>query len=145
MNSATRLVLLYSLFAAIATVVNIATQILCILLYTGSYAVEVSILAGTASGLPVKYILEKLYIFRFRSESLAHDGKLFTIYTVMGIFTTAIFWGTEYMFHLLFNSDFMRYTGGVIGLCIGYIIKYQLDKRYVFVTTTMENNKRQEA
>ena len=26
----------------------------------------------------------------------------------------------------------MRYLGGVIGLMIGYIIKYQLDKRYVF-------------
>jgi putative flippase GtrA len=26
----------------------------------------------------------------------------------------------------------MRYTGAVIGLAIGYIIKYLLDKRFVF-------------
>jgi len=26
----------------------------------------------------------------------------------------------------------MRYVGGVIGLAIGYYVKYQLDKRYVF-------------
>ena len=133
MNAATRLVLLYSLFAAIATVVNIGVQVLCIALYSGIYAVEISILAGTASGLPVKYVLEKRYIFAFRADNLAHDGKLFVVYTAMGVFTTLLFWGIEYAFHLLFNTDFMRYVGGVTGLCIGYAIKYQLDKRYVFV------------
>ena len=47
--------------------------------------------------------------------------------------TTALFWGTEYVFHLAFDSDLMRYIGGVLGLVGGHIIKYQLDKRYVFV------------
>ena len=28
----------------------------------------------------------------------------------------------------------MRYLGGVIGLAIGYLTKYHLDKRYVFRT-----------
>jgi hypothetical protein len=28
----------------------------------------------------------------------------------------------------------MRYVGGCIGLAIGYVIKYRLDKRYVFRT-----------
>lgn len=26
----------------------------------------------------------------------------------------------------------MRYLGGVLGLAIGYVIKYELDKRFVF-------------
>ena len=51
----------------------------------------------------------------------------------MGVFTTAIFWGTEYAFHLIFTTDAMRYIGGVLGLTIGYYIKYQLDKRFVFI------------
>jgi hypothetical protein len=28
----------------------------------------------------------------------------------------------------------MRYLGGIIGLAIGYLTKYRLDKRYVFRT-----------
>jgi len=28
----------------------------------------------------------------------------------------------------------MRYLGGAIGLTLGYVIKYRLDKRFVFVT-----------
>ena len=33
-----------------------------------------------------------------------------------------------------FASDLMRYVGGVIGLSIGLYVKYQLDKKYVFVS-----------
>ena len=30
----------------------------------------------------------------------------------------------------------MLYLGGAVGLAIGYVLKYQLDKRFVFVTRT---------
>ena len=50
----------------------------------------------------------------------------------MGVVTTVIFWGFEFAFDAIWNSMEMRYTGGVIGLAIGYYVKYQLDKRYVF-------------
>ncbi len=50
----------------------------------------------------------------------------------MGLVTTMIFWGFEYGFHLIFESKKMRYFGGIIGLAIGYFIKYHLDKRFVF-------------
>ena len=49
------------------------------------------------------------------------------------VFTTAIFWGVEYAFHLIFGTGTMRYMGAVIGLALGFYIKYQLDKNYVFV------------
>ena len=125
---------LYSLFAAFSTAINIGFQMLSIWFYKGPYAVEVSILVGTAAGLPLRYLLEKRYIFAFKSNDIAHDGKLFVLYTFMGVFTTAIFWGVEYAFHLIFGTDTMRYVGGVIGLAIGFYVKYQLDKKYVFVS-----------
>ena len=56
----------------------------------------------------------------------------------MGVFTTAIYWGVEYAFHLIFATDTMRYVGGVIGLAIGFYVKYQLDKKYVFVSGDKE-------
>jgi len=50
----------------------------------------------------------------------------------MGLATTLIFWGFEFSFHYFFETKEMRYLGGVIGLAIGYLTKYHLDKRFVF-------------
>ena len=50
----------------------------------------------------------------------------------MGLFTTFVFWGVEFAFQYVFGTDGMRYLGGAIGLTIGSIIKYKLDKRFVF-------------
>tara|TARA_B110000285_G_scaffold168846_1_gene188886 strand:- start:85 stop:513 length:429 start_codon:yes stop_codon:yes gene_type:complete len=124
---------LYTLFAAFSTVINIGSQVLSIWAYTGPYAVELSILVGTAVGLPPRYFLEKRYIFAFKSKNLTNDGKMFVLYSAMGLITTAIFWGTEYTFHLIYDTEAMRYFGGVIGLAIGFYVKYQLDKKYVFI------------
>ena len=128
------IVLLYIVFASLSTAINIGSQMLSMGIYKGFYAVEISILVGTATGLPLRYLLEKRYIFSFKSSDIRHDGQLFVLYSSMGVLTTAIFWLTEYAFHLLFAEDFMRYVGGVIGLGIGFYVKYRLDKEYVFVT-----------
>ena len=133
-KTAMSIAVLYSLFAAFSTAINIGCQILSIWLYKGPYAVEVSIFFGTAAALPLRYLLEKRYIFAFKSNNIAHDGQLFVLYSFMGVFTTAIFWGVEYAFHLIFVTDTMRYVGGVIGLALGFYVKYQLDKKYVFVS-----------
>lgn len=134
-KTAVSIAVLYTLFAAFSTVINIGAQMLSIWAYTGPYAVEASILVGTAAGLPLRYYLEKRYIFAFQSKSMAHDGQLFVLYSFMGVFTTAIFWGVEYAFYLIFETATMRYMGGVIGLAIGFYVKYQLDKKYVFVSS----------
>ena len=132
-KSATKIAVLYSLFAGLSTVVNIGSQMLSMHIYSGIYAVEISIFVGTLAGLPLRYFLEKRYIFSFQSKNIKHDGQLFILYSFMGVFTTLIFWGTEYAFHLIFTTDAMRYIGGVLGLTIGYYVKYQLDKRFVFI------------
>ena len=133
-RTAVSLALLYTLFAAFSTAMNIGAQMLSMWTYTGLYAIEISILVGTAAGLPLRYFLEKRYIFAFQSKSMAHDGQLFVLYSLMGVFTTVIFWGVEYAFYLTFATDTMRYVGGVIGLAIGFYVKYQLDKNFVFVS-----------
>lgn len=137
MRPMVRIVVYYAIFAALATAVNIGIQALVIWLYDGLHDIALSVLAGTAAGLPVKYMLEKRYIFRFQANDFAHDGKLFVLYSFFGVFTTLLFWGVEYLFHYLFATDGMRLLGGAIGLSLGYIIKYHLDKRYVFVLPTV--------
>ena len=137
-KTATKIAVLYTLFAVVSTAINIGSQMVSIWVYEGPFSVEISILVGTAMGLPLRYFLEKRYIFNFTSKNYAHDGKLFVFYSAMGVITTLIFWGTEYAFHLIYDTDVMRYIGGVIGLSIGFYVKYQLDKKYVFVNSTNE-------
>ena len=137
-KTATKIAVLYTLFAVLSTAINIGSQMLSIWIYKGPLSVEISILVGTVMGLPLRYFLEKRYIFNFTSKNLVHDGKLFIFYSAMGVITTLIFWGTEYAFHLIYDTDFMRYLGGVIGLSIGFYVKYQLDKKYVFVNSSNE-------
>lgn len=132
-RTAVTIAVLYVLFAAFSTSVNIGSQMLSMWLYRGAHAVEISMLVGTAAGLPLRYLLEKRYIFAFQSNDIAHDGQLFVLYSFLGVFTTALFWGIEYAFHLIFATDAWRYVGGVIGLALGFYVKYQLDKKFVFV------------
>lgn len=116
----------------IAIAANIGTQDLVIRTYSGAFSILASVVVGTGAGLVVKYLLDKHFIFRFRARNFAHDTKTFALYTVMGLATTAVFWGFEFSFYHIFETNEMRYLGGVIGLVIGYLIKYRLDKRFVF-------------
>lgn len=129
----------YAVFAAIATVVNIVSQDIAIRVYTGVFSLYVSIGFGTLTGLLVKYFLDKRYIFSYSTIDMIENGQKFVLYSLMGISTTIIFWGTELGFDFLFGTKSMRYLGGVIGLCFGYWTKYNLDKRFVFVKRTQES------
>ena len=129
-----RLATLYTAFAIVATFFNILAQDIFSYIYSGPFYILVSIIIGTGVGLVIKYVLDKKYIFKYKTQNAQHDGKVFMLYTVMGIFTTIIFCGFEFGFHAIFETKEMRYVGGVIGLMIGYICKYYLDKRFVFRT-----------
>ncbi|WP_299593114.1 GtrA family protein [uncultured Microbulbifer sp.] len=128
-----RIAVNYTIFAALATLINICSQDISLQLYAGPYSLALSILVGTFTGLLVKYYLDKRYIFRYVDVGASQDVRLFTLYAAMGVVTTVIFWGTELAFELMFQTKSMRYLGGVVGLAIGYFIKYQLDKRFVFI------------
>ncbi len=132
MFASTRLAINYAIFALIATAANVGAQDLVIRTYSGALDILISVIAGTGVGLIVKYLLDKRYIFRFRPRNVAHDTQTFAIYAAMGLATTTIFWGFEFGFHHMFETKEMRYLGAVIGLGVGYLAKYHLDKRYVF-------------
>ena len=127
-----KFVFVYILLAAVATAVNIGAQDACSRLYAGTGHLMASMIVGTGAGLVVKYVLDKRYIFRFQARDARHDSATFALYTAMGLATTVIFWGVELGFDYLFDSRAMRYAGALIGLSIGYAIKYYLDKRFVF-------------
>lgn len=138
----------YAFFAAIAIGVNLGAQYLTItamnaiplgttiiqvpFLFAGPWNMLIGMLVGTITGLLVKYILDKKYIFAYEPKDLKDDSTAFFLYSVMGLVTTAIFYGTQLLFFKVFGTQTMFYVGGALGLGMGYWVKYELDKRFVF-------------
>lgn len=132
-----RIATLYALFAGVAIGTNLGVQRLVAFLWRSAglwsqLEVYGALVVGTGAGLLVKYVLDKRFIFAFTARSLGHDVATFLLYTVMGVATTAIFWGTELVFEHAFDFPGSRYVGGFLGLTVGYAVKYGLDRRFVF-------------
>jgi putative flippase GtrA len=123
---------LYVAFAVVATVVNLATQRIVLGMGPDAALLMPAIAAGTLAGLVVKYWLDKRYIFADFSTGFAAHGRRFGLYSLMGLVTTAIFWGTEAAFWAIWGTHAMRETGAILGLSVGYWVKYRLDRAYVF-------------
>ena len=122
----------YTIFALISTLVNLLAQYGSFAVYSGFLDLYVAMAVGTLAGLVVKYVLDKKFIFYHTVESRKEDAQKFFLYSLMGVFTTLIFWGFEIAFDALFRGESAKYVGAVIGLAIGYVVKYFLDKRFVF-------------
>ena len=126
------LALRYALFAVFATLANLAAQRTVLWFGDSDSLFAIAVATGTVIGLVLKYFLDKRWIFEDISSGGKAQCKKLSLYTAMGIITTAIFWGTETAFWVVWQTDIMRELGAVIGLSIGYIVKYQLDMRFVF-------------
>lgn len=122
----------YIWFAIVSTIVNLGVQYISFYIYDGLLSLYVAMFNGTLAGLILKYILDKKFIFYHEVKSKKDDGKKFFLYSLMGVFTTFIFWGFEIGFDFIFENENAKYLGAVIGLALGYLIKYNLDKKFVF-------------
>ncbi len=131
-----RIALLYTLFAAIATLVNIGSQAVAWRLaeqvFVPAVALAIGVLIGTGTGLIVKYTLDKRWIFGFHAKDRGSGVRAFVLYTLFSVVTTLVFWGFEFGAEALFGGETVRYTGAVIGLALGYAAKYRFDKHITF-------------
>ncbi len=128
-----KLVFKYGFFALVSTICNLLFQYISFYIYSGYGALYIAMAIGTVVGLIVKYILDKKFIFYHKVENRKEDLKKFTLYSFMGIFTTLIFWGVEMFFYYFIDVPYSQYIGAIIGLSIGYVVKYNLDKKFVFI------------
>jgi putative flippase GtrA len=122
----------YAAFAAVATGINIGSQWLALRAYGGPWSLPLAMALGTSTGLGVKYLLDKRWIFDDRGTGLGTHVRKFSLYTMMGLATTAVFWMTELLFDALSPGGRARFLGALVGLTIGYTTKYFLDRRVVF-------------
>jgi putative flippase GtrA len=121
----------YLLFAAIATLANLAAQEIVVRLAPAA-PLMLSILVGTGAGFVVKYILDKKWIFYDAYTTHRDEVRKVTLYGLFSIVTTLVFWGFEVTFWTIWRTDLAKYTGAVLGLAIGYAAKFLLDQTYVF-------------
>lgn len=128
--------LMYAAFAGLATLANLVAQWSVFRLYEGAHSLPLGMAAGTLVGLGVKYVLDKRWIFEDCETGVSQHARKFSLYSLMGVVTTALFWATELVFAHVGQGEIWRYVGAVVGLGIGYSIKYCLDRRFVFVRTS---------
>ncbi|MCX7567518.1 GtrA family protein [Sulfitobacter sp. F26169L] len=132
------LVLRYAAFAIVATLANLGVQRLVLAPGSEGVTFALAVGAGTFVGLVTKYSLDKKWIFYDDGTGVKAHGHKFSLYTAMGLVTTVIFWGIETFFWLIWQTDAMRELGAIIGLSIGYYIKFHLDQRFVFTDKRLE-------
>ncbi len=141
----------YAAFAAAATGANLLIQWLVTLLGrallpeaaappailgfafpAGEAVYWTALVAGTGTGFLIKFILDKNFIFHHKSATAGAGLATVILYGVTAVITTLVFWGVQRAFTLLGGEDFWKYLGGLCGLVPGYLLKYFLDKRFVF-------------
>ena len=125
------MVLRYIAFAVVATLANLSVQEIVIRLVPVA-PLTLSILAGTAAGFALKYILDKRFVFEDGFDGHAREAQKVALYGAFSVVTTLIFWGFEVGFWMVWGTDAAKYTGAVIGLAIGYAAKFALDRTFVF-------------
>ena len=142
-----QLVSRYVLFAAIAGAVNIGAQAVTLQLlrllawyWPGMdlpYHLTIAMAVGTVAGLLPKYLLDSRWIFNAvptngaAKAGMRRHARNLPLYTLTSVFTTFIFWVFEYLFDAVGGGGW-HYVGAVIGLAIGYRVKYTLDRNFVF-------------
>lgn len=125
----------YVAFAVVSGAANLAAQELTVR-SAPALPVLASVLVGTAVGFVVKYVLDKYWIFFDGYDGHAEEVRKIAVYGVSAVLTTALFWTVELGAWSLWRTSEAKYAGAVVGLALGYLIKYRLDKHYVFGTKT---------
>lgn len=127
-----RLALHYAGFAILATIANLGTQSAVLAIDEGALFYYAALIVGTGVGLVLKYALDKHFIFADPGRDIVTNAQQFSLYSLMGVVTTLIFWSVETAFWFAWGTHEARVAGALLGLGIGYFVKYQLDRRFVF-------------
>ena len=133
----------YVLFACIAGAVNILVQAVTLQVLSlvathwpainPPYHLTLAMAAGTVAGLMPKYLLDSRWIFTQPASDTTtrRHARNIPLYTLTAVFTTFIFWAFEYLFDAVGQGNW-HYVGAVIGLAVGYRVKFSLDRSFVF-------------
>jgi putative flippase GtrA len=120
----------YVQFAVIAGLANLATQETAVRLLPPLAPIMLSVLAGTAAGFVVKYLLDKYHVFLDGYDGHIAELRKVALYGVFSVGTTLLFWAVELSVWHVWATG--KYAGAVLGLALGNWLKYLLDRTWVF-------------
>lgn len=93
-------------------------------------ATLLKIFTATVIAFFFKYFVDKLFIFSVdKHSSSGEEIKRIGLYGFFAVFTTLLFWSTQLLFKVYLD---LEYVGAILGLGIGYTLKFFLDRHYVF-------------
>lgn len=121
----------YVLFAVIAGVTNLGAQAV-VFAIAPFEPLALSILTGTGAGFVAKYLLDKHWIFFDGYHGPSKEARKIFLYGAFSVAMTLIFWGFEIGFLTVWETNFAKYAGAVVGLVIGNFLKYRLDRAFTF-------------
>ena len=121
----------YVVFAFLAGACNLLSQAFASSV-SPAMPLMISIVFGTGIGFLTKYILDKRWIFYDPYQGHQSEARKLSIYGASGIVTTLVFWSVELSSWAVWHTSFAKFTGACVGLMLGNILKYNLDKRFVF-------------
>ena len=122
----------YAAGAVVASIANLSVQSGILGVAPPQAALLAAMVGGTATGLVVKYLYDKAFVFRDPIDRAGAEARRFGLYTATGLFTTGIFWGVETVAYATWRTPVAATAGGALGLLIGYALKYALDRKFVF-------------
>lgn len=118
-------------FAVLATAANLLAQEATVRIAPWA-PLLVSVVMGTGIGFVAKYGLDKYFVFFDASASRREEARKIGLYGLFSVVTTLVFWVFEFGFFALWGTSTAKYTGAILGLAVGYAVKYGLDRRFVF-------------
>lgn len=126
-----KIVAKYSFISFISILFNVIAQFIFTKLFYYNYNFLIEMFLGSISGVTVKIILDRTYIFYYMNEKSIGNILRFVVYSFFEIISILLFIILEVIFNFFIPIPFSRYLGVIIGLSIGYSIKYHFDKRYI--------------
>ena len=93
-----------------------------------------AIITGTITGFISKYYFDKNFILKDKTSLILDKSKQILKYLIL------LYLHSHFLDNRISILDYLythsaREIGAVIGLSIGYYLKYKLDKKYVFNQT----------
>lgn len=126
----------YAISAVVSVAANLAGQQLTVIGVLAAPLIA-SIIVGTIVGFIVKYVIDKTWTFREPYTTHTAEAHRITLSGFFSVLTTLVFWAFELGFFAIWQTDFAKYTGAILGLSLGYIIKFWLDQRLIFREATV--------
>ena len=126
----------YVISALVSVTANLLAQQVTVLGLPAA-PLMVSIVVGTGFGFVVKYGIDKTWTFREAYTTHTEETQRITLSGLFSVLTTMIFWAFELGVYASWQTDFAKYTGAILGLGIGYTVKFWLDRRHVFRDATV--------